>query len=225
MEIKKENKVSNYFLGPKAENADLLKKNIKLIFNDYIYWRRNYCPRDKVDYKKDKEWFEKLRYELQNVLATLKANYPFYSPRYMDHMLSDTIIPGILGFFTGMFFNPNNVTDEAAPVTVNMELEFGKKICQMLGFIGEKGKIEGFAHICSGGSIANLEALWYAREIQFLPLIAKEFCIKNKINDFKIKTPNAKKIDNKNIRDLDEKELLSLKPGEKIHISPSLITH
>ena len=63
----------------------------------------------------------------------------------------------------------------------------------MLGFIGEKGKIEGFAHICSGVSIANLEALWYAREIQFLPLIAKEFCIKNKINDFKIKTPNVKK--------------------------------
>ena len=128
MERTKENKVSNYFLGPKAENAESLKKNIKLIFTDYVYWRKNYCPRDKFDSKKDQDWFEKLSYELQNLLSTLKANYPFYSPRYMAHMLSETIIPGILGYFAGMLFNPNNVTDEAGPVTVNLELEFGKKI-------------------------------------------------------------------------------------------------
>ena len=226
MERTKENKVSNYFLGPKAENAESLKKNIKLIFTDYVYWRKNYCPRDKFDSKKDQDWFEKLSYELQNLLSTLKANYPFYSPRYMGHMLSETIMPGILGFFAGMLYNPNNVTDEAAPVTVNMELEFGKKICQMLGFKRDKdNKPEGFAHICSGGSVANLEALWYAREIQFLPLIAKEFCIKHKLTDFKIKTPNANRIENACLIDLDERTLLSLKPREKIHISPKVIGH
>ena len=182
--------ISNFFLGPKAENGEYLIKSIKTILNDYIYWRKNYCPSDKLDNSKEKIWYEKLNYELQNVLSLLKANYPFYSPRYMAHMLSETIIPGILGYFAGMLYNPNNVTDEAAPVTVNLELEFGRKIYQMLGFKSKDNKPTGFAHICSGGSIANLESLWYARELQFIPLIIKEFCLKNKIEDFKVKTPN-----------------------------------
>lgn len=217
------NKAPTFFLGPKAENAESLKKNLKLIFNDYVYWRKNYCPGDKVNYKKDKEWSEKLNFELQKLLSTLKANYPFYSPRYMAHMLSETIIPGILGYFAGMLFNPNNVTDEAAPVTVNMELEFGKKICQMLGY-KKDNKPWGWAHICSGGSIANLESLWLAREIQFLPLIVKEFCEKFNV-DFLIKSPQTTGLAKDNIKDMDKRILLSLKPNEKIYLTTRLIEH
>ena len=45
----------------------------------------------------------------------------------------------------------------------------------MLGFKSKDNNPTGFAHICSGGSIANLESLWFARELQFIPLIIKEF--------------------------------------------------
>ncbi len=218
--------ISNFFLGPKAENGEYLIKSIKTILNDYIYWRKNYCPSDKLDNSKEKIWYEKLNYELQNVLSLLKANYPFYSPRYMAHMLSETIIPGILGYFAGMLYNPNNVTDEAAPVTVNLELEFGRKICQMLGFKSKDNKPTGFAHICSGGSIANLESLWYARELQFIPLIIKEFCLKNKIEDFKVKTPNMVGQNlSENIFQISDKILLSLKPNEKIYLPTKLLQH
>ena len=156
----------------------------------------------------------------------LKANYPFYSPRYMAHMLSETSIPGILGYFATMLYNPNNVTEEAAPVTVNLELEFGKKICLMLGFKSKDNKPTGFAHICSGGSLANLESLWFARELQFIPLIIKEFCIKNKIDDFKVKTPNMVGQNLfENILNVSERILLSLKPNEKIYLPTKLLQH
>lgn len=219
--------ISNFFIGPKAENREHLLKGIKTILNDYIYWRKNYCPGDKVDSAKEKAWYEKLDYELQNVLSLLKANYPFYSPRYMAHMLSETLMPGILGYFAGMLYNPNNVTDEAAPVTVNLELEFGRKICQMLGFKSkDNNKPTGFAHICSGGSLANLESLWFARELQFIPLILKEFCEKYKIENFKVKTPNmVGKNLSENILQISNKILLSLKPNEKIYLPTKLLQH
>ena len=218
--------ISNYFLGPKAENGQYLAKSIKDILNDYIYWRKNYCPGDKLATIKEKDWYEKLNFELQNVLSMLKANYPFYSPRYMAHMLSETSIPGILGYFATMLYNPNNVTEEAAPVTVNFELEFGKKICLMLGFKSKDNKPTGFAHICSGGSIANLESLWLARELQFIPLIIKEFCIKNKIEDFKVKTPNMVGQNLfENIFNVSDRILLSLKPNEKIYLPTKLLQH
>ena len=218
--------ISNYFLGPKAENGQYLAKAIKDILNDYIYWRKNYCPGDKLATIKEKDWYEKLNFEIQNVLSMLKANYPFYSPRYMAHMLSETSIPGILGYFATMLYNPNNVTEEAAPVTVNFELEFGKKICLMLGFKSKDNKPTGFAHICSGGSIANLESLWLARELQFIPLIIKEFCIKNKIEDFKVKTPNMVGQNLfENIFNVSDRILLSLKPNEKIYLPTKLLQH
>lgn len=222
----KSTNISNFFLGPKAENREYLTKGIKTILNDYIYWRKNYCPSDKLDIPKEKEWYEKLNFELQNVLSLLKANYPFYSPRYMAHMLSETLMPGILGYFAGMLYNPNNVTEEAAPVTVNLELEFGKKICQMLGFKSKDNKPTGFAHICSGGSIANLESLWLARELQFIPLIIKEFCEKNQIDDFKVKTPNMVGQNLfENIFKVSDRILLSLKPNEKIYLPTKLLQH
>lgn len=210
---------ANFFLGPKAENADILKQNLKLIFTDYVYWRKNYFPNDIIDVKKDEKWKNKLEYELQNLLSILKANYPFYSPRYMAHMLSETIIPGILGYFAGMLYNPNNVTDEAGPVTVNLELEFGKKICKMLGYNSDPRE-PGWAHIVSGGSLANLESLWVAREIQFFPLVIKEYCENYKKNDFKVKLPNREE---KNIAIVSDKDLLSLKPNEKIFLQKKFI--
>ena len=218
--------ISNFFLGPRAENGKYLANYIKTILNDYIYWRRNYCPSDKYENQKEKEWYEKLSFELQNVLSLLKANYPFYSPRYMAHMLSETIMPGIIGYFAGMLYNPNNVTEEAAPVTVNLELEFGKKICQMLGFKSKDNNPTGFAHICSGGSIANLESLWFARELQFIPLIIKEFCQQNNIDDFNIKTPNMVGQNlAENIFKVSDRILLSLKPNEKIYLPTKLLQH
>jgi hypothetical protein len=35
-----------YFLGAKSEQRALLKEVLELVTNDYIFWRRNYHPKD-----------------------------------------------------------------------------------------------------------------------------------------------------------------------------------
>lgn len=213
-----------WFLGPKAENSHIWKEMINYIFDDYIHWRRNYFPTDPVVVSRIKRrshefWFDKLSTELESVLNRLKADYPFYSPRYIAHMLSEQSLPSVLGYFAGMLYNPNNVTDQAAPVTVPLEIEVGKNIAGMLGYDPETS----WTHITSGGTIANLEALWIARTVQFAPLIVQQYCIDNNIH-FEISIPGTPSGPTHRIIDLTPKELLSIRPDEAIFIYRKLAT-
>ncbi len=225
MERDKTNKspLTAWFLGAKSENKERWKKSINNILSDYIYWRKNYFPEDPIILSENQKrandyWFDNLNYELDSLLNKLKAHYPFYSPRYMAHMMSEQTLPSILGYFAGLLYNPNNVTDEAAPITVDLELEFGREIAKMLGFNPKKS----WTHITSGGTVANIEALWVARMVQFHPLMIQEYCLKNNI-DFKINNPNSTyKTD---ITKINCKTLISLNPDDYIYMTRKLINH
>lgn len=213
---KTQNPLSAWFLGPKAENSDIWKELINYIFDDYIHWRRNYFPTDpivvdRITRRNQEVWYDKLTTHIDKILNELKAHYPFYSPRYVAHMLSEQSLPSVMGYFAGMLYNPNNVTGEAAPVTVPLEIEAGKMVAEMLGYNPNTS----WTHITSGGTIANLEALWVARTTQFSPLIVQEFCIKEDI-PFKIKLPNHSAQESINITEVSHRQLLSLKPNEAI---------
>jgi glutamate/tyrosine decarboxylase-like PLP-dependent enzyme len=101
-------------------------------------------------------------------------------------MLSEQTLPSVLGYFAGMLFNPNNVTAEAAPITVELELEVGRMVAGMLGFNPKRA----WAHITSGGTVANLEALWVARSVQFAPLMVQEYCAEHNL-PFRIQQPSG----------------------------------
>src|SRR5205807_2006380 len=132
------------------------------------------------------------------------AHFPFYSPRYIAHMLSEQSIPSVLGYMAAMLYNPNNVTSEAAPVTVPLELEVGRIVAEMLGFV--KGR--SWAHLCSGGTVAQIEALWVARAVQFFPLMIQEFCLTRKL-ELPVRLPNETVED---LKTLSPKQLISLGP-------------
>jgi hypothetical protein len=92
------------------------------IFTDYVHWRRNYFPADpwivgRVRRRSDEHesWYDWLTSHLDVILAELKYHFPFHSPRYNAHMLSELSLPAVLGYFGGGFHNPNNVTAEAPP--------------------------------------------------------------------------------------------------------------
>ena len=131
-------KLGAWFLGPKAENADLEEKMISYILQDYFHWRRNYFPSDEIlitqSLRREATPFNDLLFQqIMEMLAGLRRHFPFYSPRYIAHMLSDQTIPGVLGYFAGMLYNPNNGTPEAAPTsishfTVNGEASGGKVV-------------------------------------------------------------------------------------------------
>ena len=187
-------RLAAWFLGPKAENAELEEKMILHILQDYFHWRRNYFPSDEILVtqslrRESMAWNDELFQQISEMLAGFRRHFPVYSPRYNGHMVADQTIPSILGYFAGMLYNPNNVTPEAAPVTVQWELDIGADVLRMLGFqpppkhTGPGGvKTEfGWAHVTSGGTVANLEALWAARNIRYFPLAVRDACIRHGI--------------------------------------------
>jgi glutamate/tyrosine decarboxylase-like PLP-dependent enzyme len=171
-----------YFLGPKSEQRALLKEILDLVTNDYIFWRRNYQPKDPpaIPYEslhslEHGAYKSKLFQELFNLLADLKLDVPFFSPRYMAHISSETTLPSLIAYISTLLFNPNNVSIEASPVTLNYELQVGQQFAELFGF----DPLSSFGHLTSGGTIANFEALWYHKTFTYLPLSLALACIKH----------------------------------------------
>src|SRR6185437_1341807 len=109
-----------------------------------------------------------LTQELMGLLAELKRGVPFFSGRYRAHMLSEQTIAAQVGFFATMLYNPNNVSVEASPVTSRLELEVAAQLAGMIGY----DPAASWGHLTSGGTVANFEALWIARNVFYLPLAA-----------------------------------------------------
>lgn len=164
------------FIGEKSENADIFKSTLNKLVNQHMGWRQNYMPQDKPlisESDKGSESFKKTNERMQSVLDTLSQRLrataiPWHSPRYFGQMNSETLMPAILAYSFAMLWNGNNVAYDSSPATSQMEEEVGEDFAKMNGF--EKG----WGHICSDGSLANMEALWYARNMKSLPLAMKE---------------------------------------------------
>jgi len=227
-----------WFLGPKAENAEVMENLLIQVLRDYFHWRKNYFPGDPIlvtrslqrEFSAD---HDRLRERLDELMAALRRNFPFYSPRYMGHMLSDTSMASTLGFAAGLMFNPNNVTPEAAPVTTELEIEAANAVLAMLGYqpppepppLGQDprryyeraGRKEyGWAHITSGGTIANIEALWIARQVRYFPLSVQEAARRHEL-DIVVQLADGARMD---IRNADPFRLLLIKPREAIFLLP-----
>lgn len=230
-----------WFLGPKAENANLFEELLLVILRDYLHWRRNYFPGDKILINKNmqrrlEDEHDALTQKIHEMIAELRRNFPFYSPRYTAHMLADTTLPSVLGYIAGMLYNPNNVTPEAAPVTVDWEIEACNIVLQMLGYrppppppnnedpatyYGQAALKEfGWSHITMGGTTANIEALWIARAVKYFPLSVRDISIREKL-EIEIKRPNGEPVKIVNVTEL---EALLLKPNESVYLLEKFVS-
>lgn len=213
---------STWFLGPKAEYQETWERFIIYILRDHIHWRKNYYPNDNAiitrsSIRENEPWMDALSDELDKLLADFKVNNPVFSPRYLAHMISEQSLPSVLGYFAGLLYNANNIDRESSPVAVPMELETGRMISKMIGYDPDRS----YSHITSGGTVANIEALWVARTIKFIPFMIREFCVLNSLN-FKIHTPNSEYIP---IQECDNRTLLALTSHEAIHMNRNLIKY
>jgi glutamate/tyrosine decarboxylase-like PLP-dependent enzyme len=161
-----------WFLGPKGENAELLKELVALAIDKHVAHRVREYPHDPVwltDERKQTDAYQRATRELEAELRTLtdflEESVPFFSYRYQAHMLWDTTLPALLGYFAAMLYNQNNVAAEASPVTTWFEKEVGTDLCHMLGYDEHS-----WGHITCDGSVANMEALWAARNLKYYPL-------------------------------------------------------
>ena len=214
-----ETKLYSWFLGPKAENADLLERLILDALRDVVFWRRNFHPEDDIiiteKCKREDAFQDSLalvRQEFLSLLANLKRDIPFYSPRYIGHMLGDQLLPAIAAYFAAMLHNPNNVTLEASPITTRYEMEVAGQLARLMGYSGET-----WGHITSGGTIANFEALWVARNLKFFPVAARDAARALALEELPVKLPTGETInlvtadDNWLLVNLDTDEALKLR--------------
>ncbi|KAL1733770.1 hypothetical protein EV714DRAFT_245990 [Schizophyllum commune] len=171
--------ISAWFLGPRAENYDLLKELFAGAVDSHARVRENYYVEDGVfitDSIKESKTYQanvnQLREQTGLIVDLLnKYSVPFFSPRYAGHMSFETSLPGILGWVATILNNPNNVAFEASPFTTIVELEVGNELCSMLGYPTDtESAIQPWGHIACDGTIANMESMWVARNLKFYPL-------------------------------------------------------
>ena len=105
----------------------------------------------------DAERFEAAFTEFSERMA---GSYPFHHPRYAGQMLKPPHPVAIAAYTAAMHVNPNNHALDGGPATSFMELEVMAWLTEMFGF--PEGSL---GHLTSSGTIANLEALWVAREL------------------------------------------------------------
>ena len=120
-------------------------------------WQDTYAPYDEhpsghVDPDAFKAGFE----ELVDRLGA--ANYPYFHPDYAGQMLKPAHPVAIVGYLTAMLVNPNNHADDGGAATSRMEREAVAGLAEMFGLPQHLG------HLTGGGTVANLEALFVARE-------------------------------------------------------------
>ncbi len=214
--------LGSIFLGPKAENAEVFERLLLEAFRDHVFWRRNYHPEDGFlvrEVEKRAPAYEHsisvLAQELLGLLAELKGGIPFFSPRYVGHMASDLTMAGLIGYFATMLYNPNNVAAEASPVTTRMELEVAEQLARMIGY----DPVRQWGHICSGGTVANFEALWVARNVQYLPVAVRWATEELGEGGLEVRLPGGERV---RIGELDLWQLLNFTPDAALDAADAL---
>lgn len=81
-------------------------------------------------------------------------NYPYHHPLYAGQMLKPPHSIARLAYMLSMWINPNNHALDGGRASSVMEKEAVAGIAKMFGWETHLG------HLCGGGTMANLEALW-----------------------------------------------------------------
>jgi glutamate/tyrosine decarboxylase-like PLP-dependent enzyme len=97
---------------------------------------------------------------LEDYAARMDATLPFFHPRYAGQMLKPPHPVAVAAYLAAMIVNPNNHALDASQATSPMEVEVMQSLAAMFGLPGQA-----LGHLTSSGTIANLEALWIAREL------------------------------------------------------------
>ncbi len=102
---------------------------------------------------------ERLAETLNATVERLRDNYPYFHPLYAGQMLKPPHPVARLAYALAMWINPNNHALDGGRATSAMEKEAVAEIAAMFGWKRFLG------HLCGGGTMANLEALWVAGQL------------------------------------------------------------
>src|SRR5579859_2765556 len=96
---------------------------------------------------------------LGEVAQRMGENYPYFHPLYAGQMLKPPHPLARAAYALAMVINPNNHALDGGRASSRMEIEAVRAIAAMVGWTRYLG------HLTSGGTFANLEALWVAGQL------------------------------------------------------------
>jgi len=156
--------LKSLFLGPQAENADWFEGRWTEILRHWAAWRRSCFKEDGPAISREdqasplfRQRQEEVGKRLRELLTDLDRESPKFTPRFLGHMTSELALPALLGHAAVLLHNPNLTSREVSAVTSRLE---GEAIADLLSMVGMPGG--GTGHFTSGGTLANVEALWRA---------------------------------------------------------------
>src|ERR1700693_3151001 len=102
---------------------------------------------------------ERIAEVLSATAERLCYNDPYYHPMYAGQMLKPPHPVGRLAYALAQWINPNNHALDGGRASSQMEEEAVEQLAEMFGWDVHLG------HLCGGGTMANLEALWVAGQL------------------------------------------------------------
>jgi glutamate/tyrosine decarboxylase-like PLP-dependent enzyme len=97
---------------------------------------------------------------LLEVADRLAGDLPYYHPLYAGQMLKPPHPVARLAYALATWVNPNNHALDGGRATSAMEKEAVAELARLFGWHTHLG------HLCGGGTMANLEALWVAGRLR-----------------------------------------------------------
>src|SRR5207247_3049453 len=104
---------------------------------------------------------ERLAEALNATVERLRDNYPYFHPLYAGQMLKPPHPVARLAYELALWINPNNHALDGGRASSAMEKEAVAELARMIGW----GEATHLGHLCGGGTMANLEALWVAGQL------------------------------------------------------------
>ncbi len=113
---------------------------------------------DLPDVERDFDW-PAMDAVLQQAATRMQDNYPYEHPLYAGQMLKPPHPVARMAYAMSMWINPNNHALDGGRASSAMELECVAALGDMFGLEQPLG------HLCGGGTMANLEALWVSGQL------------------------------------------------------------
>src|ERR1700749_5198268 len=118
-----------------------------------------FAPLPSAENPPDTAAAEAMRSVLAQLTERLADNYPYFHPLYAGQMLKPPHPIARPAYALAMWINPNNHALDGGRASSRLEVEAVREIAAMFGWT------EYLGHLTSGGTFANLEALWIAGQL------------------------------------------------------------
>lgn len=102
---------------------------------------------------------ERVAAVMNETAQRMQDNFPYFHPQYAGQMLKPPHPIARAAYALATWINPNNHALDGGRASSRMEIEAVAQIAAMFGWKEHLG------HLCGGGTMANLEALWVAARL------------------------------------------------------------